>query len=352
MARLRTLLAALLLGVSPLAPAAAAEPATIPDVGVLPGEFDSLGAAVQALRLPDGRTVHYVDTGERGWRPVLFIPGTGTSARSLELTEFLRTLRQRLKLRLISVERNGFGDTAFRPDWTYADYAAEVRAVLDHLGVDRFAIVAISGGGPYLARVAADRPERVISLHLLAALSQRPAGDPLCAAPAGVLADRVAPMVRDPRVWWGFPADSPTHRIPGFADRAREEGARAFFGRGQMGDPAPEIAEMQRYCEPLPSLAAVRAPAFIYQGDADLLVTPDHAETWRAALPKVARLRLYPGEGHDVQYRHWDQVLVDVAGHPDRLVVCRDGRTLAAPEHEAARLLAGGASLGVCAWRR
>jgi len=28
----------------------------------------------------------------------------------------------------------------------------------------------------------------------------------------------------------------------------------------------------------------------------------------------VAALRGYPGEGHDVQYRHWEQILRDVAG--------------------------------------
>lgn len=184
---------------------AAAEPAAAPRIGVLAGEFDSLGLAVRALTLPDGRTVHFTDTGERGWRPVLFIAGTGTSARSFELTEFLRPLRRQLKLRFITVERNGFGDTAYRPDWSFADYASEVRAVLDHLAVRRFSAVAISGGGPYLAHVATDRPERLVSIHLLAALSQRPAQDPLCAAPPGSLAKRVAPMVQDPRLWWGFP---------------------------------------------------------------------------------------------------------------------------------------------------
>jgi hypothetical protein len=39
-----------------------------------------------------------------------------------------------------------------------------------------------------------------------------------------------------------------------------------------------------------------------------------HAEVWRRALGNVVALRLYQGEAHDVQYRHWDQILVDVAG--------------------------------------
>jgi non-heme chloroperoxidase len=130
---------------------AAAEQPTVAQVGPIQSEFDSLGAPVQSLTLANGRTVHYIDTGEAGWRPVLFVGGTGTSARAFEMTEFLQTLRRQLKLRVVSVERNGFGDTPITPGWSYGDYADEVRAVLDHLAVTRFAGLAISGGGPYLA---------------------------------------------------------------------------------------------------------------------------------------------------------------------------------------------------------
>ena len=70
--------------------------------------------------------------------------GVGTSARAPELVAFLDTLRRRLKVRIIAVERNGLGDTAFDPAWTFDDYTSEVRQVLAQLGVQRFALVAIS----------------------------------------------------------------------------------------------------------------------------------------------------------------------------------------------------------------
>jgi non-heme chloroperoxidase len=43
--------------------------------------------------------------------------------------------------------------------------------VLGHLAIDRFAILAISAGGAYAAQLAAQVPERVISLHAAAAVS-------------------------------------------------------------------------------------------------------------------------------------------------------------------------------------
>lgn len=335
-----------------LATAARAEAPTVAKVGDLPVAFDDLGAPVQTLKTAGGRTVHFTDTGEAGFRPVLFIGGTGTSARAFEMTEFLKSMRKQLKLRFITVERNGFGDSPIAAGWGYGDYVAEVRAVLDHLQVQRAAGVAISGGGPYMAQVAAAMPERFISLHLLAAATQRPPSDGLCKLTAEQIGGIMKSQVQNPKTWWGFPKDSPTHQIPGFADRAYDEGARAFYIRGQMGDPAPEVAEIMRYCGPAPDLSAVKAPAFIYQGSADKLVTADTAERWKAQLPNVVEMRLYPGEGHDVQYRHWDQLLLDVAGHSELTAVCASGRSRAVPKAQVDKLLKSGATLGVCAWAK
>ncbi|MFT3977053.1 MAG: alpha/beta hydrolase [Sphingomonas bacterium] len=330
---------------------ASADPTSVPAIGAVQSGFDDFGPAVQALTLPSGRVVHFTDTGETGGRTVLFIGGTGTSARAAGMTDFLKTLRQQLKLRFIVVERNGFGDTAFKPDWGYADYAGEVRAVLDHLGVHRFAGVAISGGGPYMAAVAGAMPERVISLHMLATAATAQ-GSARCKVTLDQASKAVAGSVQNPQSWWAFPANSPTHRIPGFADRAYEEGARTFFIRGQMGDPTPEAAEMLRYCGPAPDVSKVTAPVHIYQGGADPQVTIDQAEYWRGHFPNVASFRVFPGEGHDVQYRHWDQVLIELAGFTDQTILCDGGTTRVLPTKEADALIAKGATPGICAWTK
>jgi non-heme chloroperoxidase len=89
-------------------------------------EFDPIGPAVKYFATSAGKTLVYIDEGEPGWKAVLFVGGAGTSARVFGLTEFARTLREQLKLRVIAVERNGFGETLYKPDWGYADYAEEV----------------------------------------------------------------------------------------------------------------------------------------------------------------------------------------------------------------------------------
>ena len=71
---------------------------------------------------------------------------------------------------------------------------------------------------------------------------------------------------------------------------------------------------------------------------------------WEAALPNVVKATVYPNEGHTVQYRHWDQILADMAGYADYTVACVDGHTKLVPNRKADAVLAQGATLGLCAW--
>ena len=92
----------------------------------LQADFDYLGPTMKTLDAVTGRTVVYLDEGKDDWHPVVFVGGSGTSGRVFAMLEFLRETRQRLKLRFIGVERNGFGTTAFDESLGYAHYAENV----------------------------------------------------------------------------------------------------------------------------------------------------------------------------------------------------------------------------------
>jgi pimeloyl-ACP methyl ester carboxylesterase len=318
---------------------------------VFPDRFDPIGTPVQSLQTREGRTVHFTDTGEPGWRPMVFIGGVGTSGRAPELVAFLDTMRRRLKVRILAVERNGLGDTAYDPAWTFADYTSEVRQVLDRLGIDRFALVAISGGGAYAGHIAAAMPERLISWHMLAAIASAPASNPVCTAEETALKAGLAQQVGAPRVFWAMPAQGVTAKVPGFADRTADEGARAFFIAGQRGDARGVAREYKRFCDVPAAVTAFPAPAFFYYGEADKLVLPTQGEFWAAKVAGKVTFRRYPGEGHDVQYRHWDQLLLDVAGYGDQTLVCRRGRARLMPGAIDPAHLPVGSTLGICAWQ-
>ncbi|KAK8121758.1 hypothetical protein PG984_010428 [Apiospora sp. TS-2023a] len=52
-------------------------------------------------------------------------------------------------IRLISVERPGMGASTFQPGRTLLDWPADLLALADFLKINRFAVLGISGGGPY-----------------------------------------------------------------------------------------------------------------------------------------------------------------------------------------------------------
>jgi non-heme chloroperoxidase len=315
----------------------------------LPESFDYLGPTVQTLDV-SGRDVAYVDTGPADGTPVLFIGGTGTSAAVVRLTDFLRTMREDLGLRLISVGRAGFGQSSPAENWTFDDYASDAKAVLESLGVDGdVSVMAISGGGPYAAAFAAANPDRIRSIHLAAATALVTRSS-LCDDPA-TMEQVMDDYAAHPLKWWAFPDDSPTHDIPGFGSAAADDGARTFGMAGQKGSGAAEVAEYRRYCDlDLPDVSGVDAPVYIYQGLQDTLVTPANADRWEEVFSNVLVRRDYENGGHDVQYRHWDQILVDMAGLDDQVVVCRDGISQLVAGEEATAAIGDGARLGICAW--
>jgi pimeloyl-ACP methyl ester carboxylesterase len=70
-------------------------------------------------------------------------------------------LNQQLGIRMIVVDRPGYGLSDFQEDRTYLDWPDDVSELADHLGIDRFAVLGWSSGGPYVAAVAHEIPERL-----------------------------------------------------------------------------------------------------------------------------------------------------------------------------------------------
>jgi pimeloyl-ACP methyl ester carboxylesterase len=110
------------------------------------------------VRLPDGRTLHAYDSGTGG-RVVVFwqhgTPNIGTPPLPLF------PAGDRLGVRWISYDRPGYGSSTPVSGRDVASAAADVAAVADALGVDRFAVLGHSGGGPHALACAALLPHRV-----------------------------------------------------------------------------------------------------------------------------------------------------------------------------------------------
>ncbi|MFG2820740.1 alpha/beta fold hydrolase [Kitasatospora sp. NPDC048365] len=122
------------------------------------------------VEAPGGRVLAVETAGDPGGRPVFLLHGTpgsrgGPAPRSSVLS--------RMRVRLISFDRPGYGDSARLAGRTVAAAAEDVAVIADALGLGRFAVLGRSGGGPHALACAALLPERVTRLAVLVSLAPR-----------------------------------------------------------------------------------------------------------------------------------------------------------------------------------
>ncbi|KAI0150701.1 alpha/beta hydrolase [Xylariaceae sp. FL1272] len=114
----------------------------------------------QTLKLPDGRTLGFAEYGSPTGKPLFIFHGF-PSCR-VEAASILK-LSPRKDQRIIAPERPGFGLSSFDPQRRITDWPEDVRALADHLGISRFAILGGSGGGPFAVACANALPAEMMS---------------------------------------------------------------------------------------------------------------------------------------------------------------------------------------------
>jgi pimeloyl-ACP methyl ester carboxylesterase len=134
----------------------------------------SAGVTRRRLTLPDGRTLEYIEAGTPGGPLLLAHHGTPGSAR-FHLTELDGA--ERAGARLVAYSRPGYAGSSPQPGRSVADAAADVAALLDALGTERFATYGVSGGGPHALACAALLPERCAAAATVAGVGPADAPD-------------------------------------------------------------------------------------------------------------------------------------------------------------------------------
>ncbi|MBO2450957.1 alpha/beta hydrolase [Actinomadura barringtoniae] len=80
-------------------------------------------------------------------------------------------------IKLISYDRAGYGDSDRDPGRKVVDAAADIEAIADQLGIDRFSVVGRSGGGPHALACAARLSHRVDRVAALVSVAPFDAND-------------------------------------------------------------------------------------------------------------------------------------------------------------------------------
>ncbi len=270
----------------------------------------------------NGIAIEYDIHGPAAGEPVLLIMGLGAQMTRWPLP-FIELLAQR-GLRVIrfdnrdvglseKIEAGGVPDLAKvigalmsgqKPDVPYLldDMAADAVGLLDALGIGRAHIVGASLGGMVAQLVAADYPDRVLSLTSIMSTTGNRELPPAKPEAMAVLNDRGPDPLTDLEGYLahslkgaraigslGYPFDEAASRA-----QSLESFQRSYYPVGFARQYAAAAASADRR----PKLKGVTAPTVVIHGDADPLVPVEGGRDTAASVPG-AELRIIAGMGHD-----------------------------------------------------
>jgi pimeloyl-ACP methyl ester carboxylesterase len=264
------------------------------------------------VNLRDGRRLGYAEWGPPDGFPILGFLGTPLSRLA-----HLGDAPDASGVRLILVDRPGYGLSDFQPGRTLLDWPQDVAQLADALGLARFAVFGMSGGGPHTAACGYALSDRVSAVGLVSS--------------PGPVWDR--PVLR---------YSLPPHRQPLVELAARDRGAaaqalledcRAELDRAARGEDErdgsvdPALAKRLRaatleatpegYAHDLLILFVstwgfapeeISVPTLIWHGDRDPAVPLDIARFFARTIPKSS-LEVLPGEGHLILWSHAEEIL-------------------------------------------
>ncbi|MEO1608939.1 MAG: alpha/beta hydrolase [Pseudomonadota bacterium] len=278
---------------------------------------------VRELNRPGNRVLGFCEYGDPNGIPVLAfhgIPGTRLMFRPAD------AIAARLGLRIIAPDRPGFGRSTPQPNRQLKDWLLEVKAVLSACGVERFALLGISGGSPFATAAAAHFGGSVTAMALFGPMG------PVTEMGAGELAwlerNFFLRLAKMPGALYALtaPANALFHRAPNLAyglflnllpecDRQvmcapglREQvilDVRESLAQGGEG----MRADLRIYAQPWDvSYAAITAPTVLWQGLDDTIVPVAAALRLGDLIPGCTVQRLNRA-GHFWIYDHIELVL-------------------------------------------
>jgi pimeloyl-ACP methyl ester carboxylesterase len=285
------------------------------------------------ITLHDGRTLGWSEFGAPDGVPVLYFHGFPGCRMEAGLAD---AAARKLGLRIVAVDRPGFGLSGFQPGRTLADWSADVSALADALGLARFRALGLSGGAPYLLACAAALPDRLINATIVAGLGPTDAPDSLAAMrwgqrhglragrrfPRGLRAlfrTLCVPVQLRPRLLVSHLrriCKPPDQEVLLDEDVARTlEASFAGALRGSSRGPAWELGLIAgawniRHED-------VRIPVRLWHGEQDIIVPPAMGRHAERALPDC-RATYLPGDGHfSITVRHMDAILGELLVEPE-----------------------------------
>jgi pimeloyl-ACP methyl ester carboxylesterase len=267
----------------------------------------TIARTMQQLTLKDGRKLGFAQFGSKSAFPIFYFhgwPGSRLEAGFFEIPN----------VQMIGVDRPGYGLSEPHRKRRLADWPQDIEQLADHLGFKKFAIVGMSGGGPYAAACAHFLKERVVKVAIIAGLGP-PDAPGMGANRVGFLLDMgqrpmtsavllnvMRSVIRNPG------AEKHFHRLRSRLPRASRDIEAmtpdfmqmllSSFREGLRVSAKGPSSDARVYGEPWPfALADIRVPVSVWHGTDDAQVPVSIGRHYAKFIP-TARGTFPEGEGH------------------------------------------------------
>lgn len=263
------------------------------------------------MELPDGRRLGYAEFGDRAGAPVMYFHGWPGARVEGRLGD---DAARASGVRLIAVDRPGMGGSTFQPNRALLDWPDDVLEIAASLGLTRFAVLGISGGGPYAAACAWKLPDRLTCAGIVSSLA--PFDVPGAVASMGRRNRLAFELVRRLSVLRRILMARLAWSVSRRPERALESGVTAAadlkyldrpnvrnvleqsLGEAFRGGSRGPAWEMGLYARPWGfRLEEIRVPVHLWHGEDDVNAPISMGRYLATSIPGC-RATFYPGEAH------------------------------------------------------
>lgn len=275
------------------------------------------------IKLKDKRNLGYAEYGDPEGKPIFFFHGWPVSRLSGGLAH---KASKKLGVRVISPDRPGYGLSDFKKDRELLDWPDDVIELADRLKIRKFAVVGVSGGGPYAAVCSFKIPERLTKVGIVVGLAPtwipgaldgvswnarlgwsnygRSAAMRKFGALSQLFLVRYSPGYGFNRFIWGARADHKLFSNP-VLRRNLKENYKEAFRQGIRG----AEHDLKLYTKDWGfALNQIKALVYLWYGGDDKNVSLNMGKYYASQIKK-SKLKIYPGEGHLVSRTHIEEII-------------------------------------------
>jgi pimeloyl-ACP methyl ester carboxylesterase len=281
------------------------------------------------VRLDDGRQLSFSEIGDPNGTPVFAFHGTPGSYRMFGPME---AAARRLGVRLIAPDRPGYGHSDYVSGRRLLDWPRDVVAIADFLGIAKFGVFGLSGGGPHAAVCAHQLAPRLLGAAIVCGIAETLTSED---ARGMMPMNRLLSALARRSQWFAWPIfalltlglrffgpqlmRSMTRQLPAPDRLVLEQPAvrAAFLEEGRRAPRTNARATAQDFAlftRPWGfRLEDIAIPVDVFCGELDINVPVAHGRKQADRIPN-AKLHYFADAAHLLIFEHLDEVLLAAAG--------------------------------------